>query len=249
MPLQKRHKYILISLAFYWPAIFVATHVSVPDGLVSSIAMSDKTMHFLMYLALVSLVWLAVSPFEKVNWRKAKVWAILAVIVWYGVMDEWLQGFVGRDPDIMDFYTDISAAFAALLIFTFFRFWPAMLILASVFMFAITCLTRVNIVFMHELANSAFYFLSYSFFTLVWIQCSERFWKLKKATFRWFASSAGIPFIVLTAMVLASLAFGKRIWYMDIITAAAAISATTVISYLTFAFSGKKQKTQSSRPV
>lgn len=241
MPLQRRHKYILISLAFYWPAIFVATHVSIPSGLIGSIGMSDKTMHFLSYLALVSLLWFAVSPFEKVNWRKAKVWGILAVIVWYGAIDEWLQGFVGRDPDIMDFYTDISAAFTALIIMTFFSFWPALLILASFFIFAITCLTRVNIVFMNEYANSAFYFLAYSFFTLVWIQCSERFWKLKRATGWWFASSAGIPMIALSAMMLCSLAFGKSIWYLNMVTAASAIAASTAISYLTFIWSRRKK--------
>lgn len=173
------------------------------------------------------------SPFEKVKWGKAKVWIILVAIVWYGAFDEWLQGFVGRSPDIYDFYADIAAAFTALIIMTFFHFWPAVLILASFLIFSITCLTRPNIAFMNEFANSAFYFLSYSFFTLVWIQCSERFWDIKKSMFKWILNSIGVPTLAMGAMTLVSLVFGKEIWYMDIITAFAAITASTAITYIT----------------
>lgn len=233
MPLLRRHKYMLTALGFYWPAIFVATHVPMSGSMVGRMGMSDKTMHFLAYLALVSLAWFAVSPFEKVKWSKVKVWIILAAIVWYGAFDEWLQGFVGRSPDIYDFYADIGAAFTALLIMTFFSFWPAVLILATFLIFSITCLTRSNITFMNEYVNSAFYFLSYSFFTLVWIQCSDRFWDIKRSMFKWILNSIGVPTAALAAMTLISLVFGKEIWYMDIITAFASITASTAVTYLT----------------
>ena len=242
MPLEKRHKYILTALAFYWPAIFVLTHMPLPRD-VHKLGMSDKTMHFLAYLALVSLAWLSVSPSEKVNWRKAKVWIILAAVVWYGAMDEWLQSFVGRSADIRDFYANIAASLTALLIFTFFTFWPGILALATIAIFSITCLTRVNIVFLSEITNSAFYFLAYSFFTLVWIQCSQRAWSLKKSEGKWLASSILVPLAVLSAMMLAAgTVFGKKIWYMDILTAFSAIALTVATSYIICKTTVKKRK-------
>lgn len=228
MPLLRRHKYMLTALGFYWPAIFVATHIPMSGGMVGRIGMSDKVMHFLAYLTLVSIAWFAVSPFEKVQWKKAKVWIILTAIVWYGAFDEWLQGFVGRTPDIYDFYADIGAAFAALLIMTFLTFWPAVLTLATIFIFSITCLTEPNVTLGNEYANSAFYFLSYSFFTLVWIQISERSWTANKSQVKCIISAIGIPTAVLLAMSLVSLLFGKQIWHMNTLTALAAIIATTV---------------------
>ena len=82
-----RHRYVLIGLLLYWPALFAATHIPVPD-FVGSMGMSDKKLHYLAYLILVSLLWFAVSPHDRVNWKKAKVWIVLAVIVWYGAIDD-----------------------------------------------------------------------------------------------------------------------------------------------------------------
>jgi hypothetical protein len=231
---------MLVAIGFYWPAIFIATHIPDPGKIVGNAQMSDKTMHFLAYLALVSIAWFAVSPFEKVNWKKSKVWIILAAIVWYGAFDEWLQKFVGRQPEMLDFITDIAAAFTALLVLTFLTFWPAVLTLTTFFIFAITCLTDTNIVFKNEYVNSAFYFLSYAFFTLVWIQSSERFWNIKRSEIKWIISSIGAPLAALTAMTLMSLAFGKDFWLMNIITAASAITAATATSYIITKIYSKK---------
>jgi len=231
---------MLIAVGLYWPALFVATHIPLPTELVRSAGMSDKTMHFLAYLALVSIAWFAVSPFEKVNWKNKKVWIILAAVILYGAFDEWLQDFVGRSSEMFDFFADIAAALTALLILTFLTFWPAVLTLASIFIFSITCLTRPNIAFMNELANSAFYFFSYSFFTLVWIQSSERLWNIKRSKSKWIISSAGIPIAALTVMTIGAKVSGKNIWHMDIITAASAITITTATSYIITKINRKK---------
>jgi len=233
MPLMKRHKFMLVAIGFYWPVIFILTHIPLPGKLISSAGMSDKVMHFLAYLGLVSIAWFAVSPFEKVNWKKAKVWIILAAVIWYGAFDEWLQSFVGRSMDIYDFAADITAALTALLIMTFLTFWPAVLTFSTIFIFAITCLTRPNITLQNELINSAFYFLAYAFFTLVWIQSSDRIWFTKKSDSQWFASSFGVPLAALAVMTALSVAFGKEFWPMNIITASSAIIASTVVTYLT----------------
>ena len=233
MSLLRRHKWILAGLAIYWPAIFIATHISVPSW-VGQAGMSDKTMHFLSYLGLVSLVWFAVSPYEKVNWFRRKVWIILAVMVWYGVVDEWLQGFVGRQPEIKDFYADLFAALLGLIILSIFSFWGSVLVLSSIFIFVITNLTQVNILFGNEMINAAFYFLAYTFFTLAWIQFAERNLRIRPEGIKWFGICTGVPLLVLAGMKVSSLAFDKSIWMMDIVTAGSAIGAATAVSCITF---------------
>ncbi len=68
-------------------------------------------MHLLAYLVLVFFVWLAISPYEKVRWNRVKVWIVLAVIVWYGATDEWLQAHLGRQMELMDFIWDLGQDF------------------------------------------------------------------------------------------------------------------------------------------
>jgi VanZ family protein len=230
----------MVGLSVYWPAIFIATHIPVPSW-VGQAGMGDKTLHFLSYLGLITLVWFAVSPYEKVNWFRAKVWIILAVIVWYGAIDEWLQGFVGRQPEVKDFYADIGAALLGLTIMSIFSFWGSVLVLCSIFIFVITNLTRGNLLFGSEMLNAAFCFLAYSLFTLVWIQFAERHIRIRSKGLRWLGVYAGVPAVVLGGMKLSSLAFGKSIWYMDAVTAVSAIVVTVLVSYVTFLFCRRKK--------
>ena len=233
MLLLRRHKWILAGLSLYWPAIFIATHMPVPSW-VRHAGVGDKTLHFLSYLVLISLVWFAVSPYEKVNWLRPKVWIILAIMVWYGASDEWLQGFVGRQPEVKDFYADICAALLGLTIMSIFSFWGSVLVLSSIVIFTITNLTRTSILFGSEMINAAFYFLAYSFFTLVWIQFSERNLRIRPEGIKWLGICTGVPLLVLGFMKVSSLGFGKSIWMMDIVTAGSAIAAAITVSYVTF---------------
>ena len=109
MKFFRRHVLTIAALILYWPGIFILTHipVSVPF-LILRLQASDKILHFVAYLFLVFLLWFSINPDVKVNWRKASVWWILFVVVWYGVIDEWLQGYVGRSPDAMDFAADLE---------------------------------------------------------------------------------------------------------------------------------------------
>ena len=241
MFLLRRHKWVLISLIIYWPLIFIATHIPHVPEWVGGAQMSDKTMHFLSYLGLISLVWFTISPYEKVNWRKSKVWVILAVMVWYGAVDEWLQGFVGRQPEVGDFYADLGAVLLGLLVMSIFSFWGAVLVISSVLIFVITNLTRGDIAFSNYTLNSAFYFLSYTFFTLVWIQFAERNLRIRGEGLKWFGVCTGVPVVVLAGMKVSSLWFGKSIWMTDIVTAVSAIGAAVGVSYVTFRFCRKRE--------
>jgi VanZ family protein len=227
-----RHKYVLISLLLYWPALFAATHIPVPE-VVRSAGMSDKKLHFLAYLILVSLLWFVASPHDRVNWKKAKVWIVLAVIVWYGAFDEWLQGFVHRGRDIGDFWADLSGAMTGLVILSIFSFWPGLLVLLGTVIFFVTNLTRVHVILESEYVNTAFNFLAYAAFTLVWIQNIHLYIGLRQAGIKWWIASGSVPLLFLAIVRLYTLTMtDKGIWPYDIATSAAAILSVLAVSYL-----------------
>ena len=101
MKLLRRHKTVLLVLGIYWPLIFWLTHIPVP-AIARQSGMSDKTMHVLAYFALTFLVWFAVSPYHKARPSKLKPWLVLIGILCYGIIDEYLQGRVGRSMDYVD---------------------------------------------------------------------------------------------------------------------------------------------------
>jgi len=134
MAASRRKKLALISVIIYWPVIFLLTHIPLPR-IVSQANLSDKTLHFMVYFILVFLLWGTIKPYSKVIWSKPPVWAILAVIVWYGVMDEWLQGFVGRTADVHDFFADLAGTLTSLAILSILSFWPALLAMSAMAVF------------------------------------------------------------------------------------------------------------------
>ena len=232
MPLLRRHKYIITALAVYWPLLFILTHIPVPD-LARRSGMSDKTMHVLAYMVLVFLAWLAVSPYEKVDWQRTKVWAILAVIIWYGVFDEWLQGRVGRSANLLDFYADIIGAVAGLLILSVLSFWPASLIVTAIFIFAGTNLSSIDRLWDMPFLNTAFHFFGYAGFTLIWIQYMHRCVHQPASHLRWLTEAMAMPLLLLLSVKLCSFAIGKGIGPIGCFTALTAIVAAVLVSWLT----------------
>ena len=229
MPLQRRHKYVIAGLAVYWPLLFIATHAPVQD-IGRQTGMSDKTMHWLAYLGLVFLVWLAVSPYERVNWRKAKVWVILVVIVWYGVMDEWLQSYVGREARVDDFRADMIGALAGLGLLSVFSFWPAALTVTAVFIFAISNMSRIDLLWDQPYLNIGFHFVGYSAFTLVWIQYLDRRLPAKVSAVKWIISALLLPLVLLGAVKLSAAVFERPVWFFDCLAAIVGIILSTVVS-------------------
>ncbi len=232
LPLARRHKTVLILLLLYWPAIFIATHIPQLPGWVSKARMSDKTMHYLAYMALGFLWWHAISPYNKVNWKKPAIWWTLALMVWYGAMDEWLQHYVGRTPDLFDFLADFTGAITSLILLTIFSFWPASLIIAGIFIFVITNLSHTNMIGSVPVINAGFHFLAYAVLSLLWVQNMQRFLPLQRSKCKWFIEAIAVPTIFLMVVKLFSIFFGKQIWVVDIVTASTGILLTVIISYL-----------------
>ena len=226
-----RHRYVLFGLLLYWPALFAATHIPVPD-FVANAGMSDKKLHYMAYFVLVSLLWFVVSPHSKVNWKKAKVWIVLAVIVWYGAADEWLQGFVHRSPDVNDFWADFAGALTGLVILSVFSFWPGLLVLFGTVIFIVTNLTRVHIVWESEHVNTAFNFLGYAIFTVIWVQIIHEYIGLRKMGIKWWIAASIVPAFFLVIVKGYGMARGKELWIYDIATSCAGIASAIVVSYI-----------------
>ncbi len=142
-PLRKR--LALMSIIVYWPAIFFLTHTPLPR-VVYQANLSDKNLHFMVYFILVFLLWGTLKPYSKVSWNKPTVWIILTVTVWYGVVDEWLQGFVhGRTADVHDFLADLAGTVSSLVVLSILSFWPALLMMSAMVVFVCVNSTRANI--------------------------------------------------------------------------------------------------------
>lgn len=240
MNFLRRHKYILWSLGIYWPALFILTHIPVPV-IARQSGMSDKTMHILAYLVLVFFVWLAVSPYEKVNWKRAKVWIVLAAIVWYGAMDEWLQSYVGRGTELLDFLCNLAGAVLGLVILSILTFWPASLAIGTIFIFVVTNYSGILNLYPQYHLNTAFHLTAYAAMTLIWIQHLDRNGNYRKTHPTWPLTALTLPLALLTLIKLTGTLFYHRpLWWIDVATAVFAITATVLISYVIFLTTSNK---------
>ncbi len=237
MTLSRRQKLTIISLLLYWPIIFILAHIPIPR-LVREAGVSDKSLHFLAYLVLVFLLWFAIRPDRKVNWRRATVWWVLLVIVWYGVVDELLQGFVvGRSCDIMDFFANLTGVLAGLILFTFLTFWPALLVVTGIVIFVSANLTRANLAdLLPPVANVPFHLFAYAFFTVLWIRHIHLFLSLKAPEPKWLMTALALPTGLLLAVKLFSAISGKNLAVQDTILSAVGIATVVGITYLAALF-------------
>ncbi|MCX5635878.1 MAG: VanZ family protein, partial [Planctomycetota bacterium] len=214
-----RNKLNIIPLIIYWPAIFVLTHIRIPQS-VQQAHVSDKTLHILAFMVLVFLLWLAVSPAKKVNWKKPAVWWIIAAAVVYGLLDEWLQIYVGRQPDMMDFFANLTGAFAGLVLLTVLDFLPASLIATPAVIFAATTVAKTNLTEVMPAVYTTFHFFAYALFTLLWDQSLRRK-NLAVNPFRlkWFFRVSVLPVVLLGIVKVFSWLTGRAIDTGDIAAA------------------------------
>jgi VanZ family protein len=168
-----RQKAVLLALLIYWPAMCVATHLPQMSRWVAPAHVSDKTAHFIVYLALVFLWWHSVSPGRKVRWQTSALWLTLLVVVSYGAIDEWLQKFVGRDADLGDFLANVAGVVTGLVLVSLLSFWPGLVAVSAVIIFAASNLSRINLARLIPTAYVTLHLLAYGLFTLVWARYLE----------------------------------------------------------------------------
>jgi VanZ family protein len=211
--------------------LFVLAHIRMPE-IVRQAEVSDKTLHILAYMVLVFLMWGAISPYQKVNWRQATVWWLLLVVVGYGIIDEWLQGYAGRTPDAKDFLADLGGTMISLGLLSFLDFWLAATILSATTLFMLNCLTRADLTTLLPAANSLLHFFGYGLLTALWIRYRSHCRPEKPG--RWGQA----PWALLVAMgvlaIIKSIAWtqGKRPALVDLLIAATGIAMAMVASSL-----------------
>jgi len=231
MTLSRRQKLTIISLLFYWPGVFILAHIPIPQ-LVYKAQVSDKGIHFLAYLILTFLLWFAISPNKKVNWRKTAVWLVIFVMVWYGVVDEVLQGYVGRSCDVRDFLADLAGTLTGLILFSFFTFWPVLLAVTGAAIFTLTNYTRANLADLVPIANAMFHLFAYGFFTMLWLQYIHLFLPMKAPKPKWVITALALPAGLLLTVKSFSIISGKDFGVKDAIIAVAGITAVVATTYL-----------------
>lgn len=245
MALSRRRKTVLLALLVYWPAIFIITHLPVPEW-VRRGQVSDKAAHFIVYLALIFLWWFAVSPYRKVNWKKPLVWWTLLVMVWYGAFDEWLQIYIGRNANVSDFLANLAGTLTGLVLLSIFTFWPALLVVTAILIFAATNLSRINLALLLPVLYATVHLFAYAFFALVWVQYLKRRRPLPTSENpKWLFTASILPLALLAAVKIFSAFLGRTFATPDITAAAAGITAVTVTYHLTAVFRRKlRQKYQ-----
>jgi VanZ family protein len=232
MALSQRQKLTTGALILYWTALFILTHIPIPQ-LVRKVGVFDLILHFVAYLILVYLLWFALNPDIKVNWRRASVWWVLVVLAGYGIVDELFQSCIpGRTCDVRDFAADLVGIFTGLILFSLFSFWPAFLITVGITIFALTNVARANLADLAPVINAIFHFFAYGFFTVVWIQNIYPFLLPKMPKARWFIVTLLPPTVFLIAVKLFSTILGKEFVVQDMVIAVAGIASAVFLVYL-----------------
>ncbi len=101
------------ALPAYWVFLFTTTHLPKLSFGEDAPRWTDKAAHVSGYALLAFLVWRFVESFAApVSSQFA--WRVLLLIAVYAAVDEWLQAFVGRGPDVADWAWDMVGSAAAL---------------------------------------------------------------------------------------------------------------------------------------
>jgi len=223
----------LVVLLFYWPAIFVLTHIFVPASLLRQMQASDKSLHFLVYFILITLLWFSVSSAQKVNFRGKKIWIVLFLLVFYAGADEWLQGFsAGRNRDIMDFVANLTGLFGGLVLVSLFSFRPAVLAATAIAIVIFTSAIRIQFTGQLAFVRPLFLLSSFAFFTFTWNRFLSLFSSIRPLCSKWYFFSPAAPVGLMLAVKLLSRFAGRSFELTDIILSSAAIFAVVAIMYL-----------------
>jgi len=227
-----RQKLTIIPLLLYWPTIFILSHIPIPQLSGIEIRTSDKFLHYFAYLILVFLIWFAISPGKKVNWRRAAVWWILLAMVWYGVADEWLQGYVGRNPDVRDFLADLAGVITGLILLSIFPFWPVSLVLTGSAIFVLTNFMKVTSTDEWLLLNLGFHLSTYVLFSLLWIQYMDNLVPIKAPQPKWLIGAFALPIGFLAAIELFSVVAGNGFRPIEVIVALGGITVVILGNFI-----------------
>lgn len=100
----------------YLLLIFSATHVPIPADAWQLITTWDKVVHFGIFLILGVLT---LAAFQK---QRRSGWALGFLLLIYAALDEFLQRWVNRTADVMDWCCDAAGVLLSVLLFQLITF-------------------------------------------------------------------------------------------------------------------------------
>jgi VanZ family protein len=231
MTLLQRHKITIAITTVYWLALAVVTHIPIPNW-VRKTGFSDKTMHCLAYFILACLLWFVISPDKKANWRRLRVWLVLLIIVVYGIVDEVLQGYIGRSASVNDFIADILGALTGFAVVSFLSYPHAMLLLVVISMFTLPGITKSGLVVSAGLCDKGMSFIAFAFLTVVWIQYKQTILNLNRGRVSFIITSLVLPLTVLICVKLFCVFRDTSFDLSSVIAAALGILTTVLIWHI-----------------
>jgi len=230
MALALRQKLTIITLCLYWPALFILSHIPIPQ-IVYEARVSDKSLHVLAYLLLFFLLWFALRPKSKIRWNQKTIWLTLSIVIVYGALDEVIQGYVGRSCDLQDFYADMVGVTIGLIVFTLFNFWVSFLAVTAITIFMLTNLAKANLADLVPATNFMFHLFGYALLTAVWIRNINLYLMLKSEKAKWIITILILPITWLGVVKGYSVFAGREFSKYDIVCALAGIGVVTVVNY------------------
>jgi len=247
MAVSRHQKLAIVSLLIYWPTLFILAHIPVPQ-LVRSAGVSDKALHFLAYLILTFLLWFVFNPDRKARRRKAAFCWVAFVAATYGIVDELLQGYVGRSCDVTDFGADLAGAFTGLIVLSLFSFWPAATVVLGIVIFGLSNVARVNPAELLPLTNAVFHLFAYAGFTFLWIRCISPVASLKPPCPKWMMAAPALPVALLLAVKGYSASLGRGFGIQEVILSVAGIAVVVGIVWAASFLRRGRLKTQEPSP-
>ncbi len=237
-----RHKAVIAALALYWPTLFVLAHIPVPQ-VVRRAHMNDKSLHLLAYMILTFLLWSAIWPRDRVHWRRAAVWCLLAAVAVYGLCDEWLQRVIAdRSTDAADFAADVIGAAVALGLLTVLSFWPTAVVIAGATIYTLAVFTRANLTALLPVTMTMVHLLTHVTFTLLWIGCLRQSPHRPRTGSRWVAASVSLPLVLVVVTKASTLLSGKTFEGWDLVAAVAGIVGAVAAVGIAGAFAGQENR-------
>lgn len=95
----------------YALALFVGTHIPIPETFDELVTVWDKVIHAGAYFGLGSLT---AAAFFQAAPPRVPVVSMTVGLLGYAALDELLQGFVGRSPDPTDWMSDAAGILLAM---------------------------------------------------------------------------------------------------------------------------------------
>ncbi len=166
--MKKEQKIFTFILIVYLTALFISTHIPVPDW-ARQMEMSDKIMHFAGYMVLSLLFWLSISYEAKALWTRFRPWLLSVILILYGIVDEISQPFMNRSTDIGDFAANLVGIASGMLLVSFLPACHIIMAIITLCSLFAPSIVKSNLIPEGSIYEFACYAAGFAIITSAWI--------------------------------------------------------------------------------